>query len=266
MSVVPLRPPAAAKAPPPDAVRVDHVVRRYGRLTALEDVSLAIRRGETFGLLGPNGAGKSTLMRLLVGADEPDAGSITLDGELVTRRATRARIGIAPQEMALYANMTAAENLLFAGRLYGLSGRHLTERVAVALDVAALTPRRDDWVKDFSGGMKRRLSLACAIVHEPALVLLDEPTAGVDPQSRNHIFAALERLRESGVTIVYSTHYMEEAERLCDRIGILDRGRLLALGTLDELTRSRAPVVPLHVERPRLEGVFLALTGRSLRD
>lgn len=311
MSVVlPLRPPAAAT---PDAVRIDHVERRYGRLTAIDDLSLGIPKGETFGMLGPNGAGKSTLMRLLAGADEPDAGSVTLEGAPVTRHRTRARIGIAPQDIALYGNMTAAENLYFAGRLYGLAGRYLAERVSFALDVAALGARRHDRVKGFSGGMQRRLNLACAIVHDPALVLLDEPTAGVDPQSRNHIFAALERLRESRVTIVYSTHYMEEAERLCDRVGIVDHGRLLALGRLDELTRrhggghtvsvevegplpdglplpraqvegkvvfvthepwqlvneltrSRARILTLHIERPSLEGVFLALTGRSLRD
>lgn len=283
---------------------VEHVERRYGRLIALHDLSLSIRRGETLGLLGPNGAGKSTLMNLLVGADEPNAGSITLDGCAVTLRATRARIGIAPQEIALYGELTAAENLAFAGRMYGLSGARLKERTEHALRLAELIPRRDDRVRTFSGGMQRRLNLACAVVHEPDLLLLDEPTVGVDPQSRNHIFDALEQLRSLGVTIVYSTHYMEEAERLCDRIAIMDHGRILARGTLAELTeahgrghivqvefdpasaprpkeryvtrepwqvvnelaRSNAPIASLHIERPSLEGVFLALTGRSLRD
>lgn len=292
---------------------VEHVARRFGRLVAVNDLSLSVRRGETFGLLGPNGAGKSTLMKMMVGADAPDAGSINLGGRGVTELDTRRRIGIAPQEIALHGRLTAAENLAFAGRLYGMTGKRLRARVDFALEVAGLGARRNDRVQGFSGGMQRRLNLACAIVHEPSLVLLDEPTAGVDPQSRNHIFEALERLKSEGVTIVYSTHYMEEAERLCDRIAIIDHGRLLALGSLRELTsahgagfainvefegafpanlprpttrtgsraqyrtadpwplvneiaRTGASIASLNIERPSLEGVFLALTGRSLRD
>jgi ABC-2 type transport system ATP-binding protein len=302
-----------SQAAPEPWLRVERVVRRYRRLAAVNGLSLEVRRGETFGLLGPNGAGKSTLLRMLAGADHPDAGEISLAGESVKRTTTRARIGIAPQDLALYGNLSAEENLRFAGRLYGLSGKHLAERVAATLEVSGLVARRHDRVRGFSGGMQRRLNLACAIVHEPQLILLDEPTAGVDPQSRNHIFDALERIRATGITVVYSTHYMEEAERLCDRIAIVDGGRLLALGTLNELTRAHgtghrlaieldgdlpeglpapsfregatfvfttsepwqlverlaavgARIRSLHVEKPSLEGVFLALTGRSLRD
>jgi ABC-2 type transport system ATP-binding protein len=214
---------------------LDGVRLSYGHVLAVRDLDLEVRRGETFGLLGPNGAGKSSLMRLIAGVARPDTGTIRLGRDAVETLSARARIGIAPQDIALYGNLTAEENLAFFGRLHGLSGARLGYRVESCLALAGLAERRSHRVKTFSGGMQRRLNLACAVVHEPELVLLDEPTAGVDPQSRNHIFEALEMLRADGLTIVYSTHYMEEAERLCDRIGIIDQGRLLALGTLPEL-------------------------------
>jgi len=225
--------------PPPEPaealLRLAGVRRSYGRLVAVVGLDLEVVRGETFGLLGPNGAGKSTLMRMIVGAQQPDEGTIRMRGADLTLATTRARVGIAPQDIALYGNLSAEENLSFFGRLYGLSGARLRERVQHGLELAGLTARRRDRVKTFSGGMQRRLNLACAVVHEPELVLLDEPTAGVDPQSRNHIFDSLEKLRDEGLTVIYSTHYMEEAERLCDRVGIMDHGRLLALGSVKEL-------------------------------
>jgi ABC-2 type transport system ATP-binding protein len=180
--------------------------------------------------------------------------------------AVRRRIGVAPQALALYDLLSAEENLAFIAQLYGLSGTTLRERVAWALAFVGLTDRRDARVETFSGGMKRRLNLAAALVHDPALVLLDEPTVGVDPQSRNQIFDNILALKQLGRTIIYTTHYMEEAERLCDRIAIIDRGRLLALGTLDELFAAHAVAPRMVLQRGTLEEVFLHLTGRSLRD
>lgn len=213
------------------------VTKRYGSLTALDQVSLEIARGEFFGLLGPNGAGKSTLMSLVAGLRECDDGSIELDGQplLVRDAAMRTALGLVPQSIALYDDLSAEQNLRIFGSLYGLRGAVLRERVDEALEAAKLTDRRRHQVKTFSGGMKRRLNLVCSLLHRPKLLLCDEATVGVDPQSRNAIFDFLEARNREGLTIIYSTHYMEEATRLCSRIGIIDHGRIHALGTLDEL-------------------------------
>ncbi|MEI7553254.1 MAG: ABC transporter ATP-binding protein [Verrucomicrobiota bacterium] len=213
------------------------VTKRYGALTALDGVSLDIARGEFFGLLGPNGAGKSTLMALAAGLRSPDAGTLTLDGGVVTPAdpRTRTRLGLVPQSIALYEELSADQNLRIFGALYGLRGAQLRRRIDEALAAVQLTDRRRDPVKTFSGGMQRRLNLVAALLHQPKLLLCDEPTVGVDPQSRNAIFDYLTALNRAGLTIIYSTHYMEEATRLCSRIGIIDHGRIPALGTLDEL-------------------------------
>ena len=213
------------------------VTKRYGALTALDGVSLDIARGEFFGLLGPNGAGKSTLMSLAAGLRSPEAGALTLDGVVITpsEPAARVALGLVPQSIALYDQLSAEQNLRIFGALYGLKGAVLEERVNEGLEAVQLTDRRKDQVKTFSGGMQRRLNLVVALLHRPKLLLCDEPTAGVDPQSRNAIFEYLERLNREGLTIIYSTHYMEEATRLCSRIAIIDHGRIHALGTLDEL-------------------------------
>ena len=213
------------------------VTKRYGALTALDGVSLDIARGEFFGLLGPNGAGKSTLMSLAAGLRPPDAGVLTLDGVAVTPSdpATRTALGLVPQSLALYDELSALQNLQVFGRLYGLHGGVLRERIDEALAAVGLTDRRRDQVKTYSGGMKRRLNLVAALLHRPKLLLCDEPTVGIDPQSRNAIFDYLEARNRAGLTIIYSTHYMEEATRLCSRIAIIDHGRIHALGTLDEL-------------------------------
>ena len=218
-------------------LNLDHITKRYGSLTALDDVSLDIAPGEFFGLLGPNGAGKSTLMSLVAGLRPADTGALTLDGaELNTANtAGRLALGLVPQHIALYQELSADQNLRIFGQLYGLRGTLLRARVEEALSAVQLIDRRKDQVKTFSGGMQRRLNLAAAILHRPKLLLCDEPTVGVDPQSRNAIFEYLERLNREGLTIIYSTHYMEEATRLCSRIGIIDHGKILALGTLDEL-------------------------------
>jgi ABC-2 type transport system ATP-binding protein len=213
------------------------VVKRFGPITALDGVSLDIAPGEFFGLLGPNGAGKSTFMSLIAGLRAADGGTLTVDGEGVAAGSATARqaLGLVPQHIALYTDLSADRNLRIFGELYGLRGSELADRVNHALDAVQLADRRNDIVKTFSGGMQRRLNLAAALLHRPKLLLCDEPTVGVDPQSRNAIFDFLQDLNRGGLTIIYSTHYMEEATRLCSRIGIIDHGKLLAVGTIDEL-------------------------------
>ncbi len=216
---------------------LDHLTKRYGTLTALDDISLTIKPGEFFGLLGPNGAGKSTLMSLVAGLRAPEAGRITLNGKplSVAEASSRAGLGLVPQSVALYPELSADQNLRIFGELYGLHGTLLKTRIDEALVAVQLADRRHDQVKTFSGGMQRRLNLVAALLHRPKLLLCDEPTVGIDPQSRNAIFDFLEARAREGLTVIYSTHYMEEATRLCSRIAIIDHGRILALGTLDEL-------------------------------
>ncbi|MGC4071415.1 MAG: ABC transporter ATP-binding protein [Nibricoccus sp.] len=218
-------------------LQLRNVIKRYGALTALGGVSLDIARGEFFGLLGPNGAGKSTTMSLIAGLRPPDAGEITLDGQPLKAAGSTVRLllGLVPQNIALYPDLNADENLRIFGELYGLRGADLRSRIDEALEAVQLSDRRRDLVKTYSGGMQRRLNIVAALLHRPKLLLCDEPTVGVDPQSRNAIFEYLQRLNREGLTIIYSTHYMEEATRLCSRIGIIDHGKVHALGTLDEL-------------------------------
>ncbi len=218
-------------------LRINSVAKRYGGTTALDGVSLEIARGEFFGLLGPNGAGKSTLMSLVAGLRAPDVGTITLDGAPISpsQIETRISLGLVPQGLALYDDLSAEQNLRIFGELYGLHGADLRHRIDEALAVGQLADRRRDQVKTFSGGMQRRLNLVAALLHRPKVLLCDEPTVGVDPQSRNAIFDFLEKLNREGLTIIYSTHYMEEATRLCSRIAIIDHGRILALGSMGDL-------------------------------
>jgi ABC-2 type transport system ATP-binding protein len=213
------------------------ITKRYGTIVALDGISLEIAPGEFFGLLGPNGAGKSTLISLAAGLRSPDRGETTLAGQVLSpsNQTLRRMLGFVPQTIALYADLTAEQNLRIFGQLYGLRGRDLQNRIDEALESVQLADRRHSAVKTFSGGMQRRLNLVAALLHRPKLLLCDEPTVGVDPQSRNAIFEYLLRLNREGVTIIYSTHYMEEAARLCSRIGIIDHGKILALGSLDEL-------------------------------
>lgn len=213
------------------------VVKRFGALTALDGISLDIAPGEFFGLLGPNGAGKSTFMSLVAGLRQPDGGSLSVAGDGCAAGSTEARrsLGLVPQHIALYADLSADRNLRIFGELYGLRGSLLKTRVDEVLEAVQLSDRRKDVVKTFSGGMQRRLNLAAALMHRPKVLLCDEPTVGVDPQSRNAIFDFLQNLNRAGLTVIYSTHYMEEATRLCSRIGIIDHGKILATGTIDEL-------------------------------
>jgi ABC-2 type transport system ATP-binding protein len=213
------------------------VTQRYGSLTALDGVSLEVAKGEFFGLLGPNGAGKSTLMSLVAGLRAPNSGTLTIEGQPVGpgHVGARAALGLVPQHVALYGDLSVEENLRIFGGLHGLRGADLRDRLTHGLQAVQLNDRRRDAVQTLSGGMQRRLNLAAALLHRPRILLCDEPTVGVDPQSRLAIFEFLEQLNREGLTIIYSTHYMEEAERLCSRIGVIDHGRILATGTLDEL-------------------------------
>ncbi len=308
------------------ALRLTDVKKRYGALAAVDGLSLEVRRGECFGLLGPNGAGKTTTISMISTLVRPDSGRVSVNGADAVSEPTAVRrsIGHVPQDVSLYADLTARENVRFFGGLYGLSGARLDERMRESLLLAGLEDRATDRVGTYSGGMKRRLNFAIGLVHEPPIVLLDEPTVGVDPQSRNHLFEMVGTLKSRGVTVVYTTHYMEEAERLCDRIGIMDHGRLVASGTRDELiqragggeqlelafptdavpdegrlraalgdarfeARGETVTIPVQgagdlpgiltrcaqkgiglravtLRSPDLETVFLALTGRKLRD
>lgn len=285
-------------------LRLTNLRKSYGDLVAVDGITLHVRKGEVFGLLGPNGAGKSTTIGMCMGLITPDSGEVDISGAgHPTNDIVRRKLGVAPQALAIYDELSALENLSLFGKLYGLGGRELDERVHRVLDLVGLLPRAKDRAGTFSGGMKRRLNLAAALVHEPPLLLLDEPTAGVDPQSRNNILDTVRELARAGRTIIYTTHYMEEAQRLCDRIGIIDRGRLLCEGTVPELVRAHGgrsvvrverngtqerietddpvreiarvlaeggsgggAITGVHVDQPDLESVFLSLTGRRLRD
>jgi ABC-2 type transport system ATP-binding protein len=211
--------------------------KRYKDITAVDGVSFHIDRGETYGLLGPNGAGKTTSISMVCGLLERDSGSVTIAGRPMDIEATDAKslIGYVPQDLAIYPDLTARENLRFFGRLQRLRGRALEERVRAILELTGLADRADDRTDAYSGGMKRRLNIGIGLLHEPQLLVLDEPTVGVDPQSRNAILEAVDQLRRGGMSILYTTHYMEEAERLCDRIAIIDAGHILAEGTRPEL-------------------------------
>ncbi|MDD3074355.1 MAG: ABC transporter ATP-binding protein [Eubacteriales bacterium] len=218
-------------------VETKNLVKRYGDVLAVDNVNLQIAEGEIFGLLGPNGAGKTTIINMLIGLTKVDGGEIAIFGKKVNgnREDVSSHIGIVPQELAIYNDLTAAENLAFFGKLYGIKGKLLQERVTEALEFTGLSDKRKILPKKFSGGMKRRLNIACAIVHQPKLIIMDEPTVGIDPQSRNHILSSVQELHSQGSTIIYTSHYMEEVEELCTRVAIMDEGRIIAQGNKDEL-------------------------------
>jgi ABC-2 type transport system ATP-binding protein len=220
----------------------DRLQKKFGAITAVAEVSFTAVPGEVLGLLGPNGAGKSTTISMLAGLTKPDSGSVTIDGVILGTGAdpTKRRLGLVTQEIALLEELPARMNLEFFGGLYGLRGRALASRIASVLELTSLADRAGDPPSQFSGGMRRRLNIACALLHEPQILLLDEPTVGVDPQSRNAIFDTIEVLAGEGRALVYTTHYMEEVERLCDRIVIIDHGRVLADDSLAGLLASTA--------------------------
>jgi ABC-2 type transport system ATP-binding protein len=246
-------------------IKADNLKKRFGNIVAVDDVSFEVQKGETFGLLGPNGAGKTTAIKLLCGLLKPDAGTVTLDGKtdpgLIE---VRTSLGVVPQTLAIYEELSAEDNLRFFGRIYGLSGRKLKERVRDCLEIAGLSERSKERVSKYSGGMKRRLNMVCSLLHEPPILLLDEPTVGVDPQSRNLIFDTIEDIKKQGRTIIYTTHYMEEAQRLCERVAILDHGKILDMNTVENLITMHGG--PSHIEaefeeRPPDPGKIKPLIG-----
>lgn len=231
---------------------------RYGELLAVDGLDLHVPEGAMYGLLGPNGAGKTTTLSCVAGLRTPSAGEVSVAGERVVpgQFASRRTLGLVPQRLALYDDLPVRINLEIFGGLYGLKGSQLKTRVDWALDLAQLTEKAGARVDTLSGGMKRRLNLACSLLHEPRILICDEPTTGVDPQSRNHIFETLRSLHEGGLTVVYTTHYMEEVEALCDRVAIIDHGKVIADDSLKSMLEGH----------DGLEQVFLDLTGRQLRD
>ncbi|MFI5251481.1 MAG: ABC transporter ATP-binding protein [Bacteroidota bacterium] len=245
-------------------ISIRNIVKKFPTVTALNSVSLEISKGEFFGLLGPNGAGKSTLMNLLAGYENPDSGEISIAGEKTGKDhlSSRKHIGLIPQSLALYDELNAVDNLEIFGSLYLLEKKLLKERISESLTSVGLFDRRKDNVKTFSGGMKRRLNLIASLLHDPPILLCDEPTVGVDPQSRNAIFDYLLRLNENGKTIIYTTHYMEEAERLCSRIGIIDSGTIIAIGSLNELLSQSSHGDKIVIEKtPETNGKMSLFAG-----
>jgi ABC-2 type transport system ATP-binding protein len=265
--------------------------KRFGEIEAVRGVSFEIAPGESYGLLGPNGAGKTTTISIVAGLLEADAGEALVEGKLLTTKSVAAKsaIGFVPQDLAIYPDLTARENLSFFARLYGISGKQNRIRVGEVLEIIGLEERAGDQAKTYSGGMKRRLNIGIGLLHSPSLLILDEPTVGVDPQSRNAILESVEQLGERGMAVLYTTHYMEEAERLCDRVGIIEAcARIGAVhaasagdGSIELLVEGASSVLPeilttageagvfvhgVEVEEPNLEAVFLHLTGRALRD
>ena len=230
-------------------LEVNGLHKRYGPSVAVRNVSFRVEHGEVYGLLGPNGAGKSTTLKVLSCLTRPDGGEVRVDGIDVTRetRRVKRRIGIVPQDLALYDDFTAYENLVFFGRLYGLGGSALHDRANDLLEQVGLTDRARHKVGTFSGGMKRRINIAAGLVHDPKLLYLDEPTVGIDPQSRRRILDLVASLNARGLTVVYTTHYMEEAEELCDRIGIIDHGEIIAQGTFPELRGIAGQLTPVQI-------------------
>lgn len=317
-------PPEQGKVEP--IVRIDGLRKRYGKTTAVDGISFSVLPGETFGLLGPNGAGKTTTMKILSGLVRPDSGDIFVDGLSVTRTTQKVQqlLGVVPQGIALYEDMTAKQNLVYFAKLRGLAGAERSAQIAEILRITGLEEDANRRVKGFSGGMKRRLNIGVGLLGRPKVLLLDEPTVGIDPQSRRHILDSVRQLADQGVTIIYTSHYMEEVEYLCQRVAIIDHGRVIAQGPIDEVRAlagdsvvlrvplpsgtavdvdslrgtvnvpmeartgelrfvlpegsAQVPVIlnalvdrglaldGMRVESPNLETVFLALTGKALRD
>lgn len=218
-------------------IEAKNIDKKFGNIHAVNSLSFAVERGEFFGFLGPNGAGKTTTINMLSTILVPDSGEVWLNGVNSGKEPVRCRkmIGVVPQEIALYDDLTALDNLKFWGSLYDIPSSVLKDRIIQSLELIGLEKRKNDRISTFSGGMKRRVNIACALLHEPDILFMDEPTVGIDPQSRIHIYEILEKLHQKGKTIIYTTHYMEEAERMCDRIAIIDHGKIIARGTMDEL-------------------------------
>lgn len=231
------------------AIEIKDLVKKYGDFLAVDNISLKIEKGRIYGLLGPNGAGKSTAINIICGLIRGTSGNIIMNGVDITKsmKGQNKKIGLVPQEVALYWDFTAEENLKFFGAIYGLKGSVLKERVEEALEFTGLMDVRKKLAKEFSGGMLRRLNIACALVHRPEIIIMDEPTVGIDPQSRNHILQSVKKLNKKGVTIIYTTHYMEEVETLCEEIAIIDHGKVIVQGTKEELKNIVSETRNLHL-------------------
>jgi len=255
-----------------NAIEVKDLNKSFGKVQAVAGLSFAARQGEVLSLLGPNGAGKSTTIAMLSGLLEPDAGSAAILGHSIRTepQAAKACLGVVPQEIALYPDLTARENLIFWGKMYGLRGAALTKRVDAVLETIGLNGRQRDRVGTYSGGMKRRVNIGAALLHAPAVVIMDEPTVGIDPQSRRHILDHVKALNQAGATVLYTTHYMEEAAELSDHIAILDQGRVIAHGTHDELIARSGGLaridLTLNVEAERVAPAWRALPGLAHLD
>lgn len=251
----------------PAEVQVMDLVKTFGKHEAVKGVTFTIGKGEIFGLLGPNGAGKSTTINMMCGYLEAKAGDTLINGFSIKKEPLKVKrlLGVVPQEIALYTDLNSLENLEFFGQIYNMPARLRKERAAEVLHFVGLYDRRKEPVKTFSGGMQRRINMAVAMIHQPQFLMMDEPTVGVDPQSRENIFETIEKLRDQGTTILYTTHYMEEAERLCNHIAIMDSGQIIAMGTLEQLLALRDQ--SREVARPHgLQELFIQLTGKTLRD
>ena len=246
-------------------VKMDGLIKKYDNKPVVDNLTLEIREGEIFGLLGPNGAGKSTTMNMICSLLKPTAGNIELFGMDIKKDINKIKplIGYIPQDLAIYGNLKAWENVELFTSLYHIKGKELKKAIDEALDFVELTDRRNSYAKTFSGGMKRRLNIACALGHKPKLLIFDEPTVGIDPQSRNFILEKIKEANNDGTTVIYTSHYMEEIEAICTQIAIMDNGKIVAIGTKDELKNMVRRTADEDIS---LEQVFLTLTGKSLRD
>ena len=245
-------------------LKTNDLTKKYGSKVVVDNLNIEIKEGEIFGLLGPNGAGKSTTMNMICDIVKPTLGSVEFMGKdfKKNRKELLALLGYIPQDLAIHGNLKAWENVELFTSLYGIKGATLKERIDEALEYVGLSEKRNDYAKTFSGGMKRRLNIACAIGHHPKLLIFDEPTVGIDPQSRNFILEKIKESNKNGATVIYTSHYMEEVEAICTRIAIMDNGKIIATGTSEELKK----MVVEDTSSITLEEVFLTLTGKKLRD
>ncbi len=245
-------------------LKTKDLTKKYGNKTVVDNLNIEIKKGEIFGLLGPNGAGKSTTMNMICDVIKPTLGSIEIMGNELKkdRKNILSKIGYIPQELAIHGNLKAWENVELFTSLYGIKGKELKSAIDEALEYVGLSERKNDYSRNFSGGMNRRLNIACAIGHRPELLIFDEPTVGIDPQSRNFILNKIKESNKNGATVIYTSHYMEEVEAICTRIAIMDNGNIIACGTSEELKK----LVVDDTEKITLEEVFLTLTGKKLRD
>ncbi|MBQ7582644.1 MAG: ABC transporter ATP-binding protein [Lachnospiraceae bacterium] len=245
-------------------LKTNDLTRKYDNTVVVDNLNIEIREGEIFGLLGPNGAGKSTTMNMICGIVRPTLGSVDFLGQdfKENRRQLMDRLGYIPQELAIHGNLKAWENVELFTSLYGIKGAELKKRIDESLSYVGLLEKKNDYAKTFSGGMKRRLNIACAIGHHPKLLIFDEPTVGIDPQSRNFILDKIKEYNTNGATVIYTSHYMEEVEAICTRIAIMDKGKVIATGTSEELKK----MVKDDISDITLEEVFLTMTGKKLRD